>query len=75
MDGREKCVGIDVRFFLPLNSRCSPICPTYRAILGFKPTLVREFMHSTPELFCNRVTTIDGKAERTVLLDAPTETV
>ena len=75
VDGRNKCVGIDVRFVLPLNSRCSPIRPTYRAILGFKPKLVREFMHSTPELFCNRVTTIDGKAERTVLLDAPTEMV
>ena len=75
MDGRNKCVGIDVRFVLPLNSRCSPICPTYRAILGVKPTLDREFMHSTPELFCNRVTAIDGKAGRTVLLDAPTEMV
>ena len=75
MDGRNKCVGIDVCFVLPLNSRCSPTYPTYRAILGFKPALLRGFMHSTPELFCNRVTTIHGKAEQTVLLDAPTETV
>ena len=75
MDGRNKCVGIDVRFVLPLDSRCSPICPTYRAILGVKPTLDREFMHSTPELFFSRVTAIDGKAGRTVLLDVPTKMV
>ena len=75
VDGRNKCAGIDVRFVLPLNSHCSPIYPTYRAILGFKPKLLRGFMHGTPELFCNRVTTIHGKAERTALLDVPTETV
>ena len=75
VDWREKCDGIDVRLVLPLSSRCSPTCPTYRAILGFTPNLLRGFMHSTPELFWDRVATVHGKAEQTVLLDARTETV